>query len=427
MRWIILSFAALCSGACYGQSVSFADYFETTTALRIDFSLAGNAQTQTAYFDAAYSEVVWGGNPSNTVESYSYGEYSFKVFDKETNTLIFSKGFSSLFQEWRTTEEAKLVARAFTQSVRIPRPIKPFKIEISERRKVDGLFYAMFSMDLDPKSIFINGEKRQKYPVAELQKMGDPDKKVDLVIIAEGYQSGEMDTFVADANRLIDYMFQYEPYKTNRGNFNIWLVKSNSQDSGPDNPGKNQWKSTVAGSTFYTFNEERYLTTFDYKSIADLITGVPCDAVYVLVNSEKYGGGGIFGYYALSSSRHASSPQVFIHEFGHSFAGLGDEYFDSSTPYGDFYNLKVEPWEPNITTMVNFASKWKDMVAVTTPIPTPAMDANADIIGLFEGGGYMTKGIFRPMQKCRMRTNVAKGFCPVCQKSIEKVIQFYCK
>ena len=418
---------ALINGAAYGQAVDFKNYFVADSALRVDFFLAGNAQSQTAYFDAVYCEAVWGGNPSNTLEPFSYGEYEFKVYDKASNTLIFTKGFSSLFQEWRTTAESKLVSRAFTQSMRIPKPKQPVIIEISERKKADGLFYSMFSMELDPKSIFINGEKKQKYPVEALQKMGDPAKKVDLVIIAEGYQLAEMDSFIADAKRMVDYLFQYEPYKSNKDDFNVWLVKANSQDSGPDNPGKNQWNNTVASSTFFTFNSERYLTTFDYKALADLTTGVPCDAMYVLVNSEKYGGGGIYGYYALSSARHAMSPQVFIHEFGHSFGALGDEYFDSSTPYDDFYNLKVEPWEPNITTMVNFDRKWKGMIDKSTPTPTPATEANADLVGLFEGGGYMAKGIFRPMQNCRMRTNTAKGFCPVCQRSIEKVIQFYCQ
>ncbi len=426
MRWIAV-FIAIFNGAAFGEGVDYTKYFEPNGALRVDFFLSGNAQGQTAYFDAVYSDAVWGGNPTNTIEPFSYGEYCFRVFDKETNTLIYSKGFSSLFLEWRSTVEAKTISRAFAQSMRIPTPKAPVRVEISERKKSDGLFYSMFSMELDPKSIFINGEKKQVYPVEALQKMGASEKKVDIVIIAEGYQQKEMDTFVADAKRMVDYMFQYEPYKSNRNNFNIWLVKSDSKDSGPDNPGKQQWNSTVAGSTFYTFNEERYLTTSDYKAIADLTTGVPCDAVYLLVNSEKYGGGGIYGYYALTSAKHALSPQVFIHEFGHSFAGLGDEYFNSSTPYDDFYNLKLEPWEPNITTLVNFDSKWKTMIAKTTPTPTPATSNYEKVVGLFEGGGYMTKGVFRPMQDCRMRTNTAEGFCPVCQRGIERVIKFYCE
>lgn len=426
MKWIAVLFAVF-SSTTFGQAFDFNNYFEPTNALRVDFYLAGNAQSQTAYFDAVYGELVWGGNPSNTIEPFLYGEYCFKVYDKATNVLVYSKGFSSLFQEWRTTEEAKTLSRAFAQSMRIPCPTQPVRIEISERKKSDGLFYSMFSMELDPKSIFINREKKQLYPVEALQNKGKSEKKVDLVIVAEGYQQKEMKTFVADAKRMVEYMFQYEPYKSNRDNFNIWLVKANSADSAPDNPGQNQWNSTVAGSTFYTFNEERYLTTFDYKSIVDLITGVPCDAIYVLVNSDKYGGGGIYGYYALSSAQNIKSPQVFIHEFGHSFGGLGDEYFNSSTPYDDFYNLKVEPWEPNITTMVNFEGKWKNKIAASTPAPTPATPEYESLVGLFEGGGYMTKGIFRPAQNCRMRNNTAEGFCPVCQDAIAKVIKFYCE
>lgn len=403
------------------------NFFETDSALRIDFYLAGNAQNQTAYFDAIYSEKDWGGNPNNAIEPYSYGEYAFKVYDKATNQLIFKKGFSSLFQEWRTTNEAKTVARAFSQSIRIPVPKSPVKVEICERKKADGKFYPMFTMDVDPHSKFINREKKQLNSVEEIVKSGDSKHKVDLVIVAEGYQQQEIDAFVSDAKQLVDTLFSYEPYKSNRDKFNVWLVKSPSVDSGPDNPGDNRWNSTVAGSTFYTFDEERYLTTFDYKALADLITGVPCDALYVLVNSEKYGGGGIFGYYALSSAHNALSPKVFIHEFGHSFAGLGDEYFDSSTPYDDFYNITVEPWEPNLTTLVNFDLKWKNMMEQGVPIPTPPTAQYRNKVGVFEGGGYMTKGIYRPMFDCRMQTNTAKGFCPVCQKAIQEVIDFYSK
>lgn len=427
MKKIAIILLVLFSNTLLGQEVKFSDYFEPAGALRIDFYLAGNAQSQTAYFDAIYSEKVWGGNPTNTIEPYSYGEYAFKVYDKATNQLIFDKGFSSLFQEWRSTEEAKKVGRAFSQSIRIPVPKKPVKVEICERKKADGLLYPMFTMDVDPSSKFINREKRQLNPVEEIVKSGDSDHKVDLVIVAEGYQEKEMGTFVSDAKSLVDTLFAYEPYKSNRDKFNVWLVKSPSVDSGPDNPGENQWNSTVAASTFYTFDEERYLTTSDYKALADLITDVPCDALYVLVNSNKYGGGGIYGYYALSSAHNILSPKVFIHEFGHSFAGLGDEYFDSSTPYEDFYNIKVEPWEPNLTTLVNFDSKWKNMVEPGVPIPTPPTAEYKNKVGVFEGGGYMTKGIYRPMFDCRMRTNTAKGFCPVCQRAIQTVIDFYSK
>ena len=178
------------------------------------------------------------------------------------------------------------------------------------------------SMDVDPHSKFINREKKQLNSVEEIVKSGDSKHKVDLVIVAEGYQQQEIDAFVSDAKQLVDTLFSYEPYKSNRDKFNVWLVKSPSVDSGPDNPGDNRWNSTVAGSTFYTFDEERYLTTFDYKALADLITGVPCDALYVLVNSEKYGGGGIFGYYALSSAHNALSPKVFIHGNGKLLAAI---------------------------------------------------------------------------------------------------------
>jgi hypothetical protein len=162
--------------------------------------------------------------------------------------------------------------------------------------------------------------------------------------------------------------------------------------------------------------------------LCELTSNAPCDAIYVIVNTEKYGGGGIYNFYGLSMSDHATTPQVFVHEFGHSFAGLADEYFyETEESFIDMYNTAIEPWEPNITSLVDFEKKWKDMLDPGTPIPTPVVKNQAQVLGVYEGGGYMTKGIYRPVDNCRMRTNHAIGFCPVCQRAIERMIDYYCK
>jgi IgA Peptidase M64. len=205
-----------------------------------------------------------------------------------------------------------------------------------------------------------------------------------------------------------------EPYKSRKNDFNIWAVESVSEDSGTDFPHKNIWKNTAANSNFYTFRIDRYLTAPNQTDVCKLASNAPYDALYVIVNTSVYGGGGIYNFYGLSMSDDKYESEVFVHEFGHSFAGLGDEYYDSETAYDGFYNLKVEPWEPNITTMVNFSAKWKDMVGKNG-------------VGIYEGGGYMTKGVFRPREDCRMKTNTANDFCPVCQKAIRKMIDAYTK
>lgn len=130
-----------------------------------------------------------------------------------------------------------------------------------------------------------------------------------------------------------------------------------------------------------------------------------------------------------------------VHEFGHSFGGLGDEYFYDNEDDGS-YPADIEPWEPNITTLVNFDAKWKDMVSPGTPIPTPWEDAGGDrekrmkhktvvkegaeeTVGVYEGGGGMKKGVYRPALTCRMRDNYHPTFCPVCQEALKRLIEFY--
>jgi hypothetical protein len=180
-------------------------------------------------------------------------------------------------------------------------------------------------------------------------------------------------------------------------------------------------------SSFYTFGTDRYLTTQDIKSVNDFAALVPHDNIIVLINSSKYGGGGVYNYYSGTTAGHVSSGKVFIHEFGHGFAGLGDEYYTSDVAYDEFYPLTVEPWEPNITTRVNFDSKWKSMIASETPVPTPAEDRYKNVTGLFEGGGYSAKGIWRPEMDCRMKSNGPKGYCSVCREAVRKMIEFYIK
>ncbi len=200
-----------------------------------------------------------------------------------------------------------------------------------------------------------------------------------------------------------------------------------SQDSGTDVPGEGIYVNTALNSSFYTFDLDRYLTTQDIKAVNDYAAAVPHDAIIVLINTTRYGGGGVYNYYSGTSSGNILSEKVFIHEFGHGFAGLADEYYSSTVAYDEFYPLDVEPWEPNITTMVDFGSKWKKDLVKGTPVPTPAEDKYENVTGVFEGGGYSAKGIFRPEMECRMKSNGPKGYCTVCRKAIKEMIEFYIK
>lgn len=388
-------------------------YCQTFQRLRIDLVFAGDSQKQEIFLDGMHKEPVWGGPKTNSADPFNYGEYQYRVFNN-LDEVIFSKGFNSLFQEWRTTAEAKTTPRAFTGSYWIPLPEDSIKVVFYERVKNTGKYSELYRMTIDPKDKSISSEIENDFKVTQVLVSGDPANKVDIVFIAEGYTEGEMGKFKADAEKFAGYLFNIEPYKSRKADFNIWAVESISKDSGTDIPQKDVWKNTIVSSNFYTFKIDRYLTAPDQKEVAKLAANIPCDAIYVIVNTNKYGGGGIYNFYGLSMSDHPAEAAVFVHEFGHCFAGLGDEYYTSSVAYEDFYNLKVEPWEPNLTTLVDFDSKWKDMM-------------NKNGVGLFEGGGYMAKGIFRPYPDCRMKTNTAAGFCPVCTKAVNDMIDYYTK
>ena len=391
------------------ESPAFDDWF-TSERLRVDLVLAGNKDTQQAYLGELHKEKHWSGNPDQLIDKFGYGQYFYEVFAGER--LIFSKGFSTLFEEWRTTEQAKTVSMAANQTVWMPFPKQPVRFVLYQRLRATGKFEPLLEFDIDPADRHIIPGPDNDYNISALQYRGDPAHKVDLVVCAEAYTAGLQQKFRQDAAKMMDYFWTMEPYASRRDDFNVWLVESVSEDSGPDIPQNGIWRSTVLDSMFDTFYEDRYLTVMDHRKIASAVSGAEFDAIIVITNEEKYGGGGIYGSYAMGSSDNAWSLPVYIHEFGHSFAGLGDEYYDSSTAYQDYYPAGVEPWEPNITNQTDFASKWEDMMDV-------------EGVGLFEGAGYQAKGCWRPVEECRMFNNTAPAFCPVCQRAISRMIDFY--
>ena len=105
---------------------------------------------------------------------------------------------------------------------------------------------------------------------------------------------------------------------------------------------------------------------------------------------------------------------------------LADEYSGSGSASEDFYETDKEPWEPNITTLVSFDKKWKDMLLPGTPVPTPDTDEWKGKVGVFEGAGYMENGVYRPYIDCSMNVVRFNNFCPVCKRSISRMIEFYC-
>jgi len=308
----------------------------------------------------------------------------------------------------------------------MPFPREKVVVSITSRNK-KGDFEKKFEYAVDPKSHFIKKE-RVNLPVFDVVNSGDPAKKVDLVLLPEGYTADQKDLFIADCQKFAEELFRYAPYSENKDKFNIRGVWAPSQEAGPDIPGDHIWNETCLNASFYTFDSERYLMVNDFQGIRNLAGNAPYDFVYILANTEKYGGGAIYNFYGISAAHHIDETgKIYIHEFGHLFAGLGDEYV-GGVEYSDFYPPQVEPWEPNLTTLVDFDRKWKNMLPEGTPIPTPVKAENNDKLGVYEGGGYVTKGVYRPWINCLMNNlHTIDVFCPVCNKSIQQAIDFQCE
>jgi hypothetical protein len=402
---------------------AFNDYFLNKT-LRIDYFHTGDWQSEIYSIDKLIEEKYWGGTKTNLIDPFDYGKYHCKVYDLKTNILIFTYSYSTLFSEWQTTAEAKKITSSFPETVLIPYPKNKVRVEFHSRN-TKGVFEKKYEFTVDPASYFVQKENKFPFPSFDILINGDPAIKVDIVFIPEGYTKDQMPKFRKDCQRFSTFLFNATPYKQNKDKFNIRGIEAPSMESGTDFPGIGIWKNTLVNSTFYTFDTERYLMTKDNTTLRYVASNAPYDQIVIIVNTDHYGGGAIYNHYAVCVSDNISDEYVFTHEFGHSFAGLGDEYYDSETSYNDFYPLNIEPWEPNLTTLVNFDIKWKSMLTKDVPVPTPNDKKYTGVIGVFEGGGYVNKGVYRPVLDCSMKSNSVNNFCPVCRSAIVKMIGYY--
>jgi hypothetical protein len=403
------------------------DAYFTEASLRVDYCLTGN-RTQTTYsLKELIREPYWSGSKTNLIDSLEFGNYIVKVFEAGTDHLLFSKGYQNLYGEWQSTTEALTLTKSFEESAIVPFP--KVNIDIALLYKTwEGELKEGFRFTVNPDDYFIRDYNNLNLPVYDAW-IGNTDytKAVDIVILPEGYTQAEMGKFVKDCDFFVKSLFSYAPYNRYRESFNVRGVMAPSAESGCTMPGDHIYKNTVMQFSFWTFDSERYCMSTDNRDIRNLAGQVPYDQIYVLVNTKKYGGGGIYNFYCSSASSNSYSSDVIIHEFGHGFAGLADEYYTDETGYDHMYNIEVEPWEPNLTTLVDFSNKWGDMLDKKTPVPTPRIPKYEQTIGVFEGGGYEAKGVYSPHMDCLMKTFKGHEFCPVCQRAIERMILYYSK
>lgn len=424
---LIINNPLFAKGGKQEENPTFDDYF-LPKQMRIDIIHTGIDTQEEVSLDEIIEEPYYAGGKKNLIDKTGYGAYLFKVFDLATKRLIYSRGFSSLFGEWQTTDEAKKkIRKAFSESLLFPYPKNKVKVELYGRDK-KWRFKKIWEIQIDPSSHLIKRERTFKnVEIFELKISGDPSQKVDIVLIGEGYTIDEKEKFKRDSKRFSQIFFNTSPFKENSDKFNFRAIFYPSPEGGTDEPRKGNFVETILDTSFNTFDSERYLTTANNKKMRNVAMNVPYDTIYLMVNTSRYGGGGIFNLFSVFVSDNEFDEYVFIHEFGHGFAGLGDEYYTSAVSYSDFYPKGVEPWEPNITAQNRREKiKWKDLIEKTTPVPTPPdKEKYEGKIGVFEGAGYSAKGLYRPEIDCKMFSKSSLPFCAVCRKGIEKMIKIY--
>jgi hypothetical protein len=466
LRWsfVFLAIAQIANT----QTTSPFDTFFTNYVLRVDYFHSGTATEERIAIDQAYAGGEWPESRTRLIDDLNLGHYLLRVSDAATNQVIFSRGYSTLFNEWQTTEEARRgVFKTMHETARMPLPKKPVIVEILRRDRQNYFSQQLFATVIDPASRFVSREKRATpAEIFPLVKNGDPANKLDIAVIAEGYTPAQKQKFSNDSKRLMDIFFDHSPFKENKQHLNVSAVFVASSEEGPDDPRQAVWRNTALGMSFNTFDTDRYMMSLENRAIQDAAANVPFDYIIILVNSAKYGGGGIFRFYACTTVDNDRSDYVLVHEFGHAFAALADEYFTSDVAYTDAYPAGVEPFEPNITRLLNAPQiKWQQFVEKDTPIPTPwdqagyfkleeerlkalqAAKTEAERqsvrqkysklldeffakqkywgkVGAFEGAGYAAKGIYRPTLRSIMISGT-RDFAPVNTAAVERVIEFY--
>ena len=465
MTRLIIAFAAL---LLFLGSASAAPQ-----TMRLDYYHTGDATSEVLSVDRIVIEPLpWPGDLKQAVDSSNLGKYFFEVRDLKSKDLLYSRGFASIYGEWETTDEAKTMKRTFQESLRFPAPSSPVSI-VLKKRDAKNNWQDIWTTTIDPADMFIDRSKRTSpAPLITIQKTGEPEARVDFLILGDGYTAAEAKKFEADARRLTDVLFSTSPFKEHRKDFNVWAMSPPAAESGISRPSTGIYRHSPIGATYDAFGSERYVLTFDNRSLREVAEHAPYEFIEVLVNGRTYGGGGIFNLYSTVASDNAFANYVFVHEFGHHFAGLADEYYTSSVAYTPSPD-RIEPWEPNVTALLDISTlKWRNLAspfANVTPIPTPwnkeefenysreiqkrraqlrkdkrpeqemealfreelehekkmfAAEKHFGQVGAFEGAMYEARGYYRPEIDCIMFSRTDK-FCRVCRLAIERVIKMY--
>ena len=449
--------------------------FDFDRTMRVDYVHTGGPKSgETIALDRVVNDGPWPGSRTQPIDQTDLGKYRFEVRELSSGTLWYSRGFASVYGEWETTAEVRSAHRSFHESLRFPWPVAPVRVQL-HKRQPDNSFAPVWATEIDPNSRFVNAAAPPRAgTVWDLIQSGPAERKVDILVISEGYTAAEMPKFHKDAQRLIGALFAQEPFKSRRGDFNVRGLDLPAAASGVNRPNAGVFRRTPVSAEYNIFDSERYVLTLDNRALRDAASSAPYEFIEILVNEQTYGGGGIFNDQATSSVDSEFSDYVFVHEFGHHFAALADEYYTSDVAYESGPpGKKIEPWEPNVTALHDPAAlKWRDLVTTGTPLPTPWSKAEfeqhsrgiqaqrreirkrnapeaemnalfraqrereeallkdskyATAVGAFEGASYEPKGLYRPQADCIMFSRNRVGFCAVCRRAIGRIIDLYAR
>ena len=438
--------------------------------VRVDYLHSGNALAETYALERVVIEPLpWPGAMDRTIDDTDRGINRVEVVDAKTGRLLYSRGFSTIFGEWRSTEEAAKASRAFGESVRFPKPDRPVRVRILKRDERNA-FSIVWSAEIDTDGMDVV----RKQPPAPARPIpirvsGPSPQKVDLLILGDGYTGAEMKKFEQTARRLADYLFTVSPFRERAADFNVWALAVPTQESGVSRPSTGTHHASALNTRYDIFGSERYVLTTDNRALRDIAQHAPYEFIEILVNNDTYGGGGIYGQFSTAAANNDWANYLFVHEFGHHFAGLADEYYTSPVAYQSS-GERVEPWEPNVTALHDPANvKWRRHVTPGTPLPTPWPKAeyeahsreyqkvraqlrkdnrpesemnrlfrddlawtdalfskapHAKAVGAFEGANYEATGYYRSQQQCLMFDR-SEAFCGVCAEAIGQTIDLY--
>jgi hypothetical protein len=413
----------------------------------------------------------WPGHPARAADDASLGAYRFEVHAAD-GTLLQARGYATIFGEWTSTDEAATVHRTFHESLRFPAPVTPGLVRVTiYKRDARQAFQPVWQQSLDTSDMLVDRSPVAPQDLLALEQHGAPADKVDLLLLGDGYTAADCATkFQPDAQRMLAALFATQPFARRRQDFNVWGLCPAASESGVSRPSTGVHKASPLGATYDALRSERYVLSFENHALREVASQAPYEAMAILVNNDTYGGGGIFGLYSTVAVNSAWADYLFVHEFGHHFAALADEYYTSPVAYAAPQAI-IEPWEPNVTALLDKDRlKWRHLVARSTPLPTPwskpefeayqlevqarrrqiraerrpesdmdalfreeqahvsrlfARDRYRSAVGAFQGANYDAQAFFRPQLDCIMFSRNEVPFCRVCEAALERVIDSF--